>query len=141
MSDLPRLVEMFSGVEEGDAWIAGVVGQFQESRAVRSIECADGRLGRIRHRRVDRLRWRATNHLHVMGNCQTREVSDQLGAVPGVDPETGHNFDDTKRYIDQLPLSAADKSKIYEGNAKRVYGRLAKQLETRNSKTTKEKSQ
>ena len=26
-----------------------------------------------------------------------------FGAVKGIDPETGHNFDDTKRYIDALP--------------------------------------
>jgi hypothetical protein len=30
-----------------------------------------------------------------------------IGAVRGIDPETGHHYDDTKRYIDQLPLSAA----------------------------------
>ena len=35
----------------------------------------------------------------------------EIGAVPGIDPETGHYFDDTKRYIDQLPLSAQDKAK------------------------------
>jgi 4-oxalmesaconate hydratase len=52
-----------------------------------------------------------------------------IGAVPGVDPETGHNFDDTKRYIDQLPLPAADKAKIFEGNARRVFGRLTQQIE------------
>jgi len=52
-----------------------------------------------------------------------------LGAVKGVDPETGHNFDDTKRYIDQLDLSAADKKKIFEGNARRVYPRLDKRLQ------------
>ena len=34
-----------------------------------------------------------------------------LGAVKGVDPETGHNFDDTKRYVDQLKLSESDKRK------------------------------
>jgi 4-oxalmesaconate hydratase len=57
-------------------------------------------------------------------------ASEMIGAVPGVDPETGHNFDDTKRYIDALPISAADKFKIFEGNAKRVYSRLARQIET-----------
>ena len=31
-------------------------------------------------------------------------ASEMLGAVKGVDPETGHNFDDTKRYIDKLEL-------------------------------------
>ena len=52
-----------------------------------------------------------------------------VGILGVIDPETGHNFDDTKRYIDQLPLSPDAKATIYEGNAKRVYGRLAKQLE------------
>jgi 4-oxalmesaconate hydratase len=56
-------------------------------------------------------------------------ASEMIGAVPGVDPETGHNFDDTKRYIDQLPLSVTDKEKIFERNAQRVFGRLAKQIE------------
>jgi 4-oxalmesaconate hydratase len=56
-------------------------------------------------------------------------ASEMIGAVRGIDPETGHHFDDTKRYIEQLPLSAADKAKIYEGNARRVYGRLSAQLD------------
>ena len=56
-------------------------------------------------------------------------ASEMIGAVPGIDPDTGFNFDDTKRYIDQLPLSPEARSTIYEGNAKRVYSRLAKQLE------------
>jgi 4-oxalmesaconate hydratase len=51
-----------------------------------------------------------------------------LGAVKGVDPETGHNYDDTKRYIDKLDLSDADKKKIFEGNARRVYPRLNARL-------------
>ena len=63
-------------------------------------------------------------------------ASEMIGAVPGIDPETGHNFDDTKRYIDQLPLSAADKTKIFEGNARRVFSRLA----NRDSKKTMEKA-
>ena len=42
--------------------------------------------------------------------------------------------DDTKRYIDALPISAADKFKIFEGNAKRVYSRLARQIETQAGK-------
>jgi 4-oxalmesaconate hydratase len=51
-----------------------------------------------------------------------------LGAVKGIDPETNHNYDDTKRYIDKLPLSDSDKKKIFEGNARRVYPRLDKRL-------------
>jgi 4-oxalmesaconate hydratase len=55
-------------------------------------------------------------------------ASEMIGAVRGIDPETGHHYDDTKRYIEQLPLSAGDKAKLYEGNARRVYGRLSAQL-------------
>ncbi|MBV8964036.1 MAG: amidohydrolase, partial [Hyphomicrobiales bacterium] len=40
-------------------------------------------------------------------------------------PETGHHFDDTKHYIEAtLNLSAEDRHKIYEENARRVYPRL-----------------
>jgi len=52
-------------------------------------------------------------------------ASEMVGAVKGIDPETGHNYDDTKRYIDQVKtLSDADRDKIFEGNARRVYPRL-----------------
>jgi 4-oxalmesaconate hydratase len=52
-------------------------------------------------------------------------ASEMVGAVKGVDPRTGHNYDDTKRYIDQVSwLSAADKKKIFEDNAMKVYPRL-----------------
>jgi 4-oxalmesaconate hydratase len=55
-----------------------------------------------------------------------------LGAVPGIDPETGHAFDDTKRYIDQVQgLSEEAKFKIFEGNARRVYPRLDALLKAR----------
>jgi len=56
-------------------------------------------------------------------------ASEMIGAVRGVDPETGHHYDDTKRYIDRLPLAPADKAKIFEGNARRVYGRLSATIE------------
>src|SRR3546814_1436064 len=29
-------------------------------------------------------------------------ASEMVGAVRGIDPETGFNFDDTKRYVDQV---------------------------------------
>ena len=52
-------------------------------------------------------------------------ASEMIGAVKGIDPETGHYFDDTKRYVDQVgALTAAHRHKIYEGNARRVYPRL-----------------
>ena len=48
-----------------------------------------------------------------------------VGAVKSIDPETGHYFDDTKRYIEAVPwLHEEDKRKIYEGNARNVYSRL-----------------
>jgi len=51
--------------------------------------------------------------------------SEMVGAVRGIDPETGHYFDDTKRYIDSIPWkSAADKAKIFELNVRRVYPRI-----------------
>jgi 4-oxalmesaconate hydratase len=56
-------------------------------------------------------------------------ASEMIGAVRGIDPETGHHYDDTKRYIDQLALSTEDKAKIFEGNARRVYGRLSRMIE------------
>jgi 4-oxalmesaconate hydratase len=55
--------------------------------------------------------------------------SEMVGAVRGIDPETGHYFDDTKRYIDALPtLSAENRNKIFEANARKVYPRINKQL-------------
>jgi 4-oxalmesaconate hydratase len=54
--------------------------------------------------------------------------SEMVGAVRGIDPRSGHHYDDTKRYIDALPLSAADRDRLYSGNARRVYPRLAARL-------------
>ena len=56
--------------------------------------------------------------------------SEMVGAVRGIDPETGHYFDDTKRYVDALPISAEDKRKVFELNARRVYPRLDAILQT-----------
>jgi 4-oxalmesaconate hydratase len=54
--------------------------------------------------------------------------SEMVGAVRGIDPRTGHYYDDTKRYLDALQLSPADRTKIFEGNARRVYPRLGARL-------------
>jgi 4-oxalmesaconate hydratase len=57
-------------------------------------------------------------------------ASEMVGAVKGIDPETGHFFDDTKRYIDQsAALNEADKTAIFENNARAVYGRLSQRLQ------------
>jgi 4-oxalmesaconate hydratase len=48
-------------------------------------------------------------------------ASEVVGAVRGIDPTTGYYYDDTKRYVDALPLSDADRRKVFETNARRVY--------------------
>jgi 4-oxalmesaconate hydratase len=54
-------------------------------------------------------------------------ASEMVGAVRGIDPETGQYFDDTRRYVDSIDwLSEADRGKIYEGNAHKVYPRYAR---------------
>ena len=58
-------------------------------------------------------------------------ASELLGAVRGVDPETGFHWDDTKRYVDALALSDEDRRKVFELNARRVYPRLDVQLAAR----------
>jgi 4-oxalmesaconate hydratase len=52
-----------------------------------------------------------------------------VGAVRGIDPETGHYFDDTKRYIDgSKRLTDADRAKIFEGNVRRIFKRFPASL-------------
>lgn len=56
-------------------------------------------------------------------------ASEMIGAVRGIDPETGFYFDDTKRYIENsVQLSESDRKKIYEGNARKLFSRLDQQL-------------
>ena len=51
-------------------------------------------------------------------------ASEMVGAVRGIDPETGQYYDDTKRYIDSIEwLSEVDRKKIFETNAKKVFNR------------------
>jgi len=54
--------------------------------------------------------------------------SEMVGAVRGIDPRTGQYYDDTKKYLDALPLSDGDRYKLFEGNARKVYPRIAKRL-------------
>ena len=52
-------------------------------------------------------------------------ASEMVGAVKGIDPETGFNFDDTRRYIDgSANLTAEQKRAIFADNARRVYPRI-----------------
>ena len=57
--------------------------------------------------------------------------SEMVGAVRGIDPQTGQYFDDTKRYIDALDIPVADKHKVFELNARRLYPRLDASLKAR----------
>ena len=51
-------------------------------------------------------------------------ASEMVGAVRGIDPESGHYYDDTRRYIEaSQTLSASDRQRIFESNARRVYPR------------------
>lgn len=56
-------------------------------------------------------------------------ASEIIGAVKGVDPQTGFNYDDTKRYIDAVQwLEPEVREKVLGGNALRVYSRLRSRL-------------
>jgi len=56
--------------------------------------------------------------------------SEMVGAVRGIDPRTGHNYDDTKRYFDALELPEETRSAIFEDNARRVFPRLDARLKS-----------
>ena len=47
-----------------------------------------------------------------------------IGAVRGIDLETGHYFDDTGRYIEAANTDPEQRHTIDEANARRVYVRL-----------------
>jgi 4-oxalmesaconate hydratase len=67
--------------------------------------------------------------IDVMGADHVIFASEMIGAVRGQDPLTGRYFDDTKPYVEAAKgLSDADRTKIFEGNARRVYPRLPQRL-------------
>jgi 4-oxalmesaconate hydratase len=66
--------------------------------------------------------------LDVIGPENVLFASEMLGAVRGVDPTTGHYFDDTKRYVDALGLDEGSRKAVFEDNARRVYPRLEARL-------------
>ena len=52
-------------------------------------------------------------------------IVKKIGAVRGIDPRSGHYYDDTKRYIDATPnLDDAQRKMVFEGNARRVFSRF-----------------
>ncbi len=59
-------------------------------------------------------------------------ASEMIGAVRDVDPDTGHYFDDTKRYVDATAnLTDAERAQVFEANARRVYPRADRALAAR----------
>jgi 4-oxalmesaconate hydratase len=56
-------------------------------------------------------------------------ASEMLGAVRGVNPDSGADWDDTRVYLDKAPLDDEARAKVFEGNARRVYPRLAARLD------------
>ena len=63
-------------------------------------------------------------HSEINATGQGAAFCAQLVDVE-IDPETGFNFDDTKRYIDgSTTLSEADKQAIFEDNTRRVFSRM-----------------
>ena len=69
--------------------------------------------------------------LHVIDIDNILFGSEMVGAVRGIDSETGQYFDDTKRYIDAAKIPDADKRRIFELNARRVFPRLDRILKAR----------
>lgn len=69
--------------------------------------------------------------LKVVENKNILFASEMIGAVRGVDPLTGHNFDDTKRYIEASSLNATDRDAVYEGNIRKVFPRLDRRLKAK----------
>ncbi|NAZ82192.1 amidohydrolase family protein [Kineococcus sp. R8] len=67
--------------------------------------------------------------LDVVPTANVLFGSEAVGAVRGVDPRTGHHFDDTRRYVEASRLDEAARALVYEGNARRVYPRLVPLLD------------
>lgn len=63
--------------------------------------------------------------LRVIDTDNVLFASEMIGAIRGVDSETGRHWDDTKPYIDAVSLSTAARDNVFAGNALRVYPRLA----------------
>jgi 4-oxalmesaconate hydratase len=56
-------------------------------------------------------------------------ASEMVGAANAIDPKTGRWFDDTKPYVDGITwLTDKDRHKLFEGNVRRLYSRVDKQL-------------
>src|SRR5688572_13905182 len=50
--------------------------------------------------------------------------SGMVGGVRCIDPETGHYRDDTERYVEGASITDAERRKLLEGTARKVYPRI-----------------
>lgn len=66
--------------------------------------------------------------VEVVGTQNVLFGSEMLGAVRGVNPDTGSGWDDTRLYVESLGLDEETRRALYEGNALRVYPRLERRL-------------
>ena len=70
--------------------------------------------------------------LRVAGVDNVMFASEMIGAVNVIDPETGRWFDDTKPIIEGIDwLTDADRKKLFEDNALRIYPHAKKIIEKR----------
>src|SRR6202521_454914 len=70
--------------------------------------------------------------LKIVGLDNILFGSEMVGAVRGIDPETGHYFDDTKRYVGAAAwLSPEQNQRIFEGTARKVYPRINQRIPAR----------
>ena len=103
-------------------------GRYRGHRAGHGPAAAQGTAAQqrvLRHLRVSPSRHRAAAQGHPGGQHPVRVGDGRRGARASI-PRPGHYYDDTKRYIDAIDwLSAADREKIFHGNARKVYSRFA----------------
>jgi 4-oxalmesaconate hydratase len=51
-------------------------------------------------------------------------ASEMVGAVKGLNPDTGEYYDDTRKYVDRAELTDEQRRQVFELNVQRVYPRL-----------------
>lgn len=62
--------------------------------------------------------------LNVIPTKNILFASEMVGAVRGIDPETGHYFDDTRRYVENAAITQSQRAAIFADNARKVYSRI-----------------
>ena len=64
----------------------------------------------------------------VIGAGNILFAAEMLGAVRGINPDSGSAWDDTRKYVDKAGLSEVGRRQVFELNARRVYPRLVARL-------------